>query len=506
MSDMKSWALYYRAMGMSVFPVQAKLPLVPWKKYQEELPSEDTIKEWWSNWPSASIGCATGQITQRLILDIDGDEGRTSIGQFNIPLTQTVATRRGFQYHFQLPRFDGRTTLAGVLPGVDVRGNGGLCILPPSEFSTKEGRYEWVQGLDTPLAECPQWLLDLLIEKNKPRQIDRESGESWLKEKLDAIAPGNRNATFTSIAGSLRSRGYSSGDIFELLSGKAGELDFELNELRTICASVGSYAPREQVNTEAQSVVENAAQFLTNIEKVEWISPQVLSKQSIALIVGLEETCKTWAMMDMAIEAAVGGYWLGRFKFQKSKVLYIDQEQIKAETQRRFLALLKGKGLSAADVQDTLLIKANSTIRIDLDRSLESFKKILADFKPDIVLVDSFKAFQTKDTGSNVEMQAVMERLKELRAEYGCSFVFIFHENKGAYIRKDEGKQASTQYVSGAKVMSEVPEVIYLVDKKSEMNSVINQVKNRMSQKIESVEINVVDLKEDKSEIAVKAY
>src|ERR1700748_2159599 len=98
-TSMLDWSLYYLSQGLPVFPVQGKTPLIKWGPYQERLPSEEEIKEWWTKWPNADIGMVTGPISGRLVLDIDGKEGQEAINKFSVPITPTVQTKRGNQLH-----------------------------------------------------------------------------------------------------------------------------------------------------------------------------------------------------------------------------------------------------------------------------------------------------------------------------------------------------------------------------------------------------------------------
>jgi hypothetical protein len=65
-------AQQYRELGLSVFPVgRDKHPLVEWKPYQEDLPHADEIDVWWSRWPEANIGVATGKVSGLVVLDAE---------------------------------------------------------------------------------------------------------------------------------------------------------------------------------------------------------------------------------------------------------------------------------------------------------------------------------------------------------------------------------------------------------------------------------------------------
>lgn len=129
---------------------------------------EVQIRKWWTQWPDANIGIRTGVESGLLVLDIDGDDGRASIAALECPDTVTAKTGKGQHYYFRHPG----ATLNGIpqskaklLPGVDVRGDGGYVVAPPSTH-VSGASYEW-EGLCSPdelaLATPPLWLINLII-------------------------------------------------------------------------------------------------------------------------------------------------------------------------------------------------------------------------------------------------------------------------------------------------------------------------------------------------------
>ena len=60
------------------------------------------------------------------------------------------------------------TSRSGALArGVDVKGDGGMVIAPPSKRG--DGHYRWLNNL--PIADTPDWLLELLIAKQGSLEV-----------------------------------------------------------------------------------------------------------------------------------------------------------------------------------------------------------------------------------------------------------------------------------------------------------------------------------------------
>jgi hypothetical protein len=120
---------------------------------------------------AAMIGVPTGQGAGFFVVDLDVKNGGQGLewlaaNQHRLPRTRTHKTRSGGQHLlFQWP--EGRTirnSASRVAPGVDVRGNGGYIIAPPSPD------YEIADA--SALADAPPWLLALIDPPAAPRATD----------------------------------------------------------------------------------------------------------------------------------------------------------------------------------------------------------------------------------------------------------------------------------------------------------------------------------------------
>lgn len=131
--------LSYLARGWSVIPVATdKKPLIEWKRYQSVHPTEADIRQWFTTFPNANIAVITGEISGIFVVDIDPRHG----GSRDLLLgyeTITAATGGGgWHYYFKYQK--GFSNAAGVDDGIDIRGDGGYVIAPPS-IHTSGGKY-----------------------------------------------------------------------------------------------------------------------------------------------------------------------------------------------------------------------------------------------------------------------------------------------------------------------------------------------------------------------------
>lgn len=164
-------ALRYARNGwrvLPVFPGEKRPRLKDWP--DKATTDTEVIRDWWVQMPDSNIGLATGAVSGFWVLDIDpksdGDEALAALEAEHGQLPYTFAVRTGSggtHYYFTIPEGFLPTNSPGRLKGsgIDVRGEGGQVLAPPSRTVIGEYRVKTAANI----APAPEWLLDLIRPK-----------------------------------------------------------------------------------------------------------------------------------------------------------------------------------------------------------------------------------------------------------------------------------------------------------------------------------------------------
>jgi hypothetical protein len=161
----------------------------------ESSANPDVIRAWWCRWPDANVGIRTGSVSSLVVVDVDpGHGGLDTVRRLQAegPLPEGLRVRTGsggWHLYFAHPGGVIRNSAGTALgPGVDVRGDGGYVIAPPSRHRSG-GSYQW-QGRWT-LPDLPPHLLERVrppkqpaARLTEPLKIDR-SLSAWAARALE---------------------------------------------------------------------------------------------------------------------------------------------------------------------------------------------------------------------------------------------------------------------------------------------------------------------------------
>jgi Bifunctional DNA primase/polymerase, N-terminal len=120
------------------------------------------IDAWWSAHPAANVGVRTGSRSGLVVLDVDGEAGAASLrslvarhGRFAAVWVRTGSG--GWHAYFSRPEHEVRNSTGRLGPGLDVRGDGGYVVAPPSLHASGR-RYRWAPAIPRRLPPMPAWM------------------------------------------------------------------------------------------------------------------------------------------------------------------------------------------------------------------------------------------------------------------------------------------------------------------------------------------------------------
>ena len=154
--------------GRADCPSPGKHPRLPWESWQRQRPTIELVRRWWRRWPDANLGAVTGAVSGVIVLDVDprnrGESSLEDLEDAYGPLPVTLEARTGGGGRHLYFGHPGRAVVSGpIAPGLDLKGDGGLIVLPPS-LHPSGATYRWAPGRgpdDVEPATAPPWVLAL---------------------------------------------------------------------------------------------------------------------------------------------------------------------------------------------------------------------------------------------------------------------------------------------------------------------------------------------------------
>lgn len=432
-----------------------KSPAVAWATYQHRLPTETELRRWWGMNPDFNIGIVTGKISNLAVVDVDPKRGgQVDPFVFEHPTDVVVQTGgNGYHLYYRYPEdIDNVPNLVGFQPGLDIRGDGGIIIAPPSVHTTGS-RYAWIRqgGLGQFPAE---------VVSKREREINEKG---WVESLLAfGSESGERNASLAKMAGYLCSLGMgmqAAIGICQLWNTK-NRPPMIPNEVDSTVRSVyrTDSRNRERASGEASKARDQKAlatgdfnflelrEFMTrNLDQAqpEWMVSGWLPDSTIAFVVSPPGSFKTWLTIDLAVSIATGTKFLGEFDcYRKGPVFLIQQEDFAGQTARRINAVVQSRfGLNLTEDEGgdvinvgippeiPIFVHPDRKMKFSDKKAMTAFEAAVQELRPALVIIDPlYSAGSTDDYMAKTAEQMFV--LKNIRDKYGCSFLVAHHSKK----------------------------------------------------------------------------
>lgn len=296
------------------------------------------IEGWKVRLPNCNWAVRTGIDSKVFVVDVDVKNGAKGAESLNflldksgedLPETYTVSTPTGGRhYYFRYSREVPNLISAGEYGGIDVKSEGGYVVAPGStirnEAGEEVGSYEVTVPAD--VAECPDWLYDMLIKPHiKQERVGYDADSAEVKdantgglsqedislmcerflERYSANAStGNRNDTLLEMLCQIRDCGADMATArfyAKQFHARMGDPQFSLRECMRTLESCYSRPPRapHPIVSRIQTVREANELELPDYFDQEGVARYIAGKVGRAYLYIVE---KGWA-------AYKNGYW-----------------------------------------------------------------------------------------------------------------------------------------------------------------------------------------------------
>jgi hypothetical protein len=429
---MGEWARYYARRGWPVFPCEprGKKPLCA-HGLKDATTDEKKIAAWWQRWPQANIATPT---EKRVVVDVDGPDGERALAALQekrgaLPETLTAQTGKGRHLYFRANGTAIRNSAGKLGPHLDVRGQGGYVVLPPS-LHASGARYDWVAKAK--MAPLPAWMVKVLAEPTRQQADDPGTTER--------IPQGKRNSHLASLAGSMRRRGMSPAAIEAALLRENQERcgpPLSESEVRAIAQSVSRYQPSTKKGAEAGgfALTRLGDLMAEPQEAVSWLLHGILPAGGLGLLAAKPKTGKSTLARCLALAVANGEPFVGRCTLP-GPVIYLALEEKRSEVRAHFRAM------GATGKEEIYVHAASAPADALLAITVEVEKR-----KPVLVIVDPALRFvHVKDANDYAQVSAALEPILTLARENGAHVLLVYHLGKGERAEATDAILGSTAF------------------------------------------------------------
>ena len=460
MNDLISKALEV-AEEYPIFPCDAKKRPICAGGFKAATQDANEIERLFSAPNAALIGMPTGEISGIDVVDIDvrdgkaGEEWRKANAE-RLGRTKIARTQSG-GWHYYFSHKTGVRNRAGIASCVDVRGDGGYVIIPPSDG------YQWLN--DEELAEYPDFMVDAVSNSNsadnRTTVLDAFGSITDGREKYMADMIFASMVEYKKATGVYPSEQWMLDNVWPTYAAKVvsrtGDLEQEDRGLGMFKKKLDStlrkaqnggfpelegYVPqnahispqsasKEQDGIRRRIVLKSLSELRKTPPPTFIVAPYLIDK-SFAVLFGAPASYKSFLALDWALSVAHGCDWNGR-PVEQGAVVYLALEgqtglATRSEAWHRDMGLEDSEVPFYAVTSPISMVEDNGG---DVELLVQAIEDGLGGILPKVIVIDTLaRSFVGKDENSATDMGLFVRNVDLLREHFDCTVLVVHHSGK----------------------------------------------------------------------------
>lgn len=434
-------ALKYREKGWSIIPIKPreKSPLLlSWAEFQERLPTEEEVVNWFAKWPNANIAIVTGKVSGLIVVDIDSQEGEKYYGNIK---TAISSTGKGRHLYFKHPGPE--VEINRNFPGIDIQGERAYVLAPPSIHPNGK-TYGWINW--DLIDELPTFYFP--IDKSA---VITENKQKIILTELEDIVTDHRNDTLHELVKEWQWKYKGTqDDLYKYAMG--ANLTIENTE--------GEHLLKKEVKSVTKSVYEfwekhkgtkggriHIMEDFDTIERenVTWLWPQTLPYGKYSLIIGDPGVGKSMFTVDLAARVSAGIPLPDNTPVEAGNVLMVFSEDGAGDTVR---PRLEAAGANLKRVKNYTIKNGVLSLQTDIEELANNIMRTNAK----LLVLDPIVTYGGKiNAWKDDEVRQLLEPVIKMAEKTNCIILGIMHLNKKESVNALQKATGSGAWVAVAR-------------------------------------------------------
>ena len=511
-------ALNLLQQGFSVVAARRddKRPISNWTEFQKRLPTEDELKRWFLDDPNANLGFITGTVSGFFVIDFESSVDIETFKEYKkLPHTAIARTGSGgLHYYYRCPgnviiptgaRIFGRDSKWEV----DVRGEGGFVLAPPSIHPISKTAYKWLFDLKN-LSPAPDWIIEWANSANSFKNESTAQETKIWEQSLEGSDQGIRNVSMTSFVGLLMKKNPVSvwdtviPPAMQKLNSKNNpplpnrELSIIYNSIKKkelARRQADGETDEEELPQQEEQIQPISVQELLDkpIPELLWVVERLIPLNGITILSSPPGFYKTWVLLEIVLKVILKSKVFGEFNTiqEDAGILVVNEENWEGMIQMRLKSML-----SDEDTDKLKNLKANLLFynEAGIQLNLKTVNKLIALCKNKnikLIVFDSLSSVNNFDENSSTEIKKLFDQLKLFKRD-GISVLMTHHHRKESIFRPtnpSENMRGSTN------ILAQLDSHLILAKKRIESEDFIifYQGKARLQKETEPFKVDIIN-------------